>query len=88
MMSLMRTTLNISDAILDEVRELARERRRPFRKVLEEVLQLGLSSGKTPPRPIRLVTHRVGIKPAYQAQSMNQLYDQIEAEQTMMQEGR
>jgi hypothetical protein len=47
-----------------------------------------LSSGKTPPRPIRLVTHRVGIKPAYQAQSMNQLYDQIEAEQTIMQEGR
>jgi hypothetical protein len=77
----MRTTINISDGILAEVRELARQRKRPVREILEEVLQRGLSAGKASREPVRLVTHRVGIKPAYLGQSMNQLYDQIEAEE-------
>lgn len=74
-----RTTINISDGILAEVRELARQRRRPFREVLEETVQRGLSAGEAPRKRIRLLTHRVGIKPAYGGVSMNQLYDQIEA---------
>lgn len=78
----MRTTINISDGILAEVRELARRRKRPFRQILEEVLQHGLSASKLPGKPVRLLTHRVGIKPAYRGQSMNQLYDQIEAEES------
>lgn len=77
----MRTTINISDGILAEVRELARQRKRPLREVLEEVLQRGLSAGKSPRERVRLLTHRIGIKPAYLGQSMNQLYDQIEAEE-------
>ena len=77
----MRTTVNISDGILAEVRELARQRKRPFREVLEETLQRGLSAGESRRKRIRLLTHRVGIKPAYRALSMNQLYDQIEAEE-------
>lgn len=76
----MRTTINISDGVLAEVRELARQRKRPFREVLEEALQRGLSASKQPRQRVRLLTHRVGIKPAYRGQSMNQLYDQIEAE--------
>ena len=76
-----RTTINISDAILSELHELARQRRRPFREILEETIQLGLSA--PPPsceQPVRIETHRVGIKSAYRGLSMNQLYDQIEAE--------
>jgi hypothetical protein len=77
----MRTTINISDGILSELHERARQRRRPFREILEETLQRGLSV--TPPASMQQVsiqTHRVGIKPAYRGLSMNQLYDQIEAE--------
>jgi hypothetical protein len=78
----MRTTISISDGLLAEVRELARRRNRPFREVLEEAIQRGLSAGvDAPGKRIRLRTRRVGIKPAYLAQSMNQLYDQIEAEE-------
>ncbi len=77
----MRTTLSISDGLLAEVRELARRRKRPFREVLEEAIQRGLSAGNVPGKRIRLRTRRVGIKPAYLGQSMNQLYDQIEAEE-------
>lgn len=77
----MRTTINISDGILTELHERARQRRRPFREILEETIQRGLSA--TPPssvQPVNIQTHRVGIKPAYQGLSLNQLYDQIEAE--------
>lgn len=84
----MRTTLNISDGILAEVRELARQRKRPLREVLEETLQRGLSAAKQPPKRIRLLTRRVGMKPAYRSQSMNQLYDQIEAEERARGAGR
>jgi hypothetical protein len=77
----MRTTINISDGILSELHERARQRRRPFREILEETIQRGLSA---PPsssvKQVRIQAHRVGIKPAYQGLSMNQLYDQIEAE--------
>lgn len=77
----MRTTINISDGILSELRERARQRKRPFREILEETIQRGL--GAIPPssgNPVRIQTHRLGIKPAYQGLSLNQLYDQIEAE--------
>jgi len=76
-----RTTINISDGILSELHERARQRRRPFREILEETLQRGLSA--SPPSSVKQVsiqTHHLGIKPAYQGVSMNQLYDQIEAE--------
>jgi predicted transcriptional regulator len=77
----MRTTINISDGILSELRELARQRRRPFREIVEETIQRGLGvTQKNSPRRVRIQTHRIGIKPAYQGLSLNQLYDQIEAE--------
>jgi hypothetical protein len=77
----MRTTLNISDGILSELRERARQRKRPFREIVEETIQLGLSAQPSSPRKaVTIETHRVGIKPAYQGLSMNQLYDQIESE--------
>jgi len=79
-----RTTINISDGILAELREMARQRKRPFREVLEEVLQRGLGAGPLPRKRVRLLTHRVGFKAAYLGQSMNQLYDQIEAERDVM----
>jgi hypothetical protein len=77
----MRTTINISDGILSELRERARQRNRPFREIVEETIQRGL--GAMPgsvTQKVQIKTHRVGIKPAYQGLSMNQLYDQIEAE--------
>jgi len=79
----MRTTINISDGILSELRELARQRRRPFREIVEETIQRGLGvTQKNSPKRVRIQTHRIGIKPAYQGLSLNQLYDQLEAEDT------
>ena len=76
----MRTTLCISDATLQELRTRAGKTGRPFREVVEETLQIGLAgSAKRKKRP-RLSTYPVGIKAAYRGVSMNQLYDQIEAD--------
>jgi hypothetical protein len=76
-----RTTINISDGILSELRERARQRKRPFREIVEETIQRGLgATARSSGKPVTIQTHRIGIKPAYQGLSMNHLYDQLEAE--------
>jgi hypothetical protein len=76
----MRTTIDISDALLAELRQRAAKTGQPFRKVVEEALQLGLAGKAKATRKPSLPTYPVGIKPAYRGVSLNQLYDQLEAE--------
>ena len=89
----MRTTVNVDDAILRELRERARLEKRPFRDVLEHTLQIGLAHLDTPETraPFRVKAHALGIKPGFRGVSeanltrrvsSNQLYDQIKAEDT------
>ena len=78
----MRTTLNISDAVLHELRILSESTRRPFRAVVEETIQRGLSCVESRRRKISITPHAVGVKPALRGMSMNQLFDQIEAERS------
>ena len=76
----MRTTIDISDATLRELRKKAGETGRSFRDIVEETLQLGLAGSTGNTRRSRQKTYPVGIKSAYRGTSMNQLYDQLEAE--------
>lgn len=80
----MRTTIDISDALLKELRELAESSGRPFRKVVEEVLGLGLArvASPNPGRRFRVKPHPLGLKPGFHGVSLNQLYDQLEAEES------
>lgn len=77
----MRTTIDISDALLRELRNQAASSNRPFRAIVEETLQRGLAnlSGALPKRKIKITPHPVGIKAPYRAMSMNQLYDELES---------
>jgi len=50
---------------------------------IEEVLQRGLSAELPHRKPTKVPTFRVGVKPAYLGMSMNQIYDQLEAESTL-----
>jgi len=79
----MRTTLDISDATLRLLRERARAAGRPFKEVVEESLRLGLSVMNRPgaAKPFRVEAHDLGLKPGFGGTSLNQLYDQLEAEQ-------
>ena len=79
----MRTTFNISDALLAELRSRANESGRPMNATIEEVLQRGLSAEAPQRKPTKVRTFRVGVKPAYLGMSMNQIYDQLEAESTL-----
>ncbi|MCC5807019.1 MAG: hypothetical protein JJU00_11890 [Opitutales bacterium] len=82
----MRTTIDISDALLAELRQRAADTRRPFRAVVEDTLQAGLAgagSARTSSSPPKLKSYPLGIKAAYRGVSLNQLYDQLEAESTL-----
>jgi hypothetical protein len=82
-----RTTLSINDAILQQLRELARKSGKPFRQVVEETLLVGLTrQGKRRASPhFRVRPHSLGLKPGFSGVSLNQLYDQLEAEETLSQ---
>lgn len=78
----MRTTLNINDALLKELRDRAEKTGRPFRSVVEETLAAGLARRDTPgPRKkYRVRPHALNLKPGFRNMSLNQVYDQLEAE--------
>lgn len=80
---IMRTTIDISDAILGDLRRLANQSNRSFKDVVSETLQRGLANNgvQQSKKRITVKPQAVGIKPAIRAMSMNQLYDQIEAQQ-------
>lgn len=77
----MRTTIDINDALLQDLRQIAAAQKKPFRRVVEETLQKGMcnESSDTNP-PISIPVHDLGLKAAYRGMSLNQLYDQLEAE--------
>jgi len=81
----MRTTLNINDALLEDLKSKARSENLPMTQLVERTLRRGLSAGSIadPAYQAQVRTYEVGIKPAYQGISMNQLYDQLESENTL-----
>jgi len=81
----MRTTIDINDAILKELRQRAQKTGRSFRDIVEQSMKLGLAQMDKPagkPR-VRIKTHPMQLKPGFHGVSLNQLYDQLEAEQTL-----
>ena len=79
----MRTTIDINDAILKELRNRARERNCSLRAATEEVLLIGLEGQRKKKSSRRFVIKPIdiGIKPGMRNVSLNQLYDQVEAEE-------
>ena len=78
----MRTTVNISDVLLSEIRARAESTGRTFRQTLEETIKAGLVQQDRSKRTkrFRVRPHDLQLKAGFRHQSLNQLYDQIEAE--------
>ncbi len=76
----MRTSININDALLADLKARSSETGRTFREVLEDALRLGLAAGRGGLPKFRVKPHSLGLKRGFQGVSLNQLYDQIEAE--------
>ena len=90
MMREMRTTVDIHDATLAELRQLADRNGRSLRAVLEETLRLGLvQQSKPSPSPqVTIRPHALHVKPGFAKMSFNQLYDQVEAERQLGRDDR
>ncbi len=79
----MRTTLTIDD---DLAAILARETKRKgmsFKELVNATLRRGLASEQVLPKPHHIVTrpHPLGFKPGIDLDKLNQLADEIEAEE-------
>ena len=78
----MRTTIDINDALLRDLRRKAGSEGRSFKQVIEDVLHRGLGREPGASKRIKLPIFSVGLKPAYRAANLNQIYDQLEADAT------
>lgn len=80
----MRTTIDINDAILKELKQSAADTGRSFRQTIEETLAIGLANRAKPKsaRKFRVRAHELNLKPGFRHQSLNQVYDQLEAEES------
>ncbi len=78
----MRTTIDINDALLSEVRQRSNLSGRSFKEELDRLLRIGLSAveGAASKRPYKVKPHALGLKAAFRGESLNQLFDQLEAE--------
>ena len=78
----MRTTIDIDDALLAELKRLAHEQRRSFREVVEEILQQELAQARRPAAqtPFKVQPHALGLKARVRGVRLDQLFDQLQAE--------
>ena len=87
----MRTTVTLDSDVAQKLRDLAHRRRQPFKVILNEIIRRGLvvqerTEATEPPFRVRPVAggFRNGIDPG----KLNQLLDQLEAEDFSGEAGR
>lgn len=79
----MRTTVTLEPDLAAKLKELAHRRRASFKATLNDVLRLGLApQGDRRGQPQKFVVkpHAGGFRPGIDPAKLNQLLDQVEAE--------
>jgi Ribbon-helix-helix protein, copG family len=80
----MRTTVTIDPDLDAKLRALARERGVSFKEALNGALRLGLSAGQRgSPRPYRVVSKRMGLRPGIDLGRALRLAAELEDEETV-----
>ena len=84
----MRTTLTIDDDIAARIEERRRTDGQSLKQVVNQLLREGLRSSERPPetRPYRTKTHRLCLRPGFDAARLNQLVDELEIEERVARE--
>lgn len=79
----MRTTLTLDDDVADFLKDQSRLHNKPFKQVVNDVLRRGMtSSSRSPePPPFKIVPNRSRLLPGIDPHKLNQLNDQLEAEE-------
>ena len=78
----MRTTLTLDDDVADFLKEQSQLHNKPFKQVVNEVLRRGMALGlkESDPPKFRIVPNRSRPFPGVDPRKLNQLNDQLEAE--------
>jgi hypothetical protein len=86
----MRTTVTLDPDVADKLKRLAHARRASFKETLNEVLRRGLSgqAGAGRAKPFKVVPHPSGFRPGVDHQRLNQLVDQLAADDFLARAGR
>ena len=83
MMTPMRTTLTIEPDVAQLLRREIRRSDRSMKAVVNEALRIGLGMGSKTPQTSRyeVKPHAFGFKPGIDINRLNQLVDELEAEE-------
>ena len=79
----MRTTVTLDADLAAKLRVLARERGVSFTAALNSVLRRGLSRADGEPRPYRLTTRPMGLRPAIDLDKALRLAGELEDAETI-----
>ncbi len=80
----MRTTLTLDADVAEKLKEEEHRTRQTFKAIVNEALRAGLALRQKPaPRQPRFQVraHHCGFKPGIDLARLNQIYDQLEAEE-------
>ena len=79
----MRTTLTLDPDVAQKLKNRMTEQRAPLKTVINDALRRGLAAKPEPkPRePFRVVPHSFGFKPGIDVNKLNQLLDELDAQE-------
>lgn len=79
----MRTTVTLEPDLALQLKQRMRQRKIPFKQALNEVLRTGLAVDHRRPTPrFRVEPHSFRFRPGIDLDKLNQLADELEAEET------
>jgi len=79
----MRTTLTLDSDVADRLRALARERRLPFKQVVNAVLRRGLDDGSGARKPFEVEARALKLQPGVDLDQALELAARLEDEETL-----
>lgn len=79
----MRTTLSLDRDVAERLKSEMRRTGKGLKAAVNDALRhgLGMSGKPAPPKPFRVEPHAFGLKPGIDRDRMNQLADELEAEE-------
>ncbi len=82
--------MTLDPDVADKLKRLAHARRASFKETLNQVLRRGLSgqASVAGAKPFKVVPHPSGFRPGVDHQRLNQLVDQLAAEDFLARAGR
>ena len=87
---MMRTTLTIDEDIAARIEERRRRGGQSLKQVINRLLREGLRHDQRPPeaRRYRTKTHKLQLRPGFDAARLNRLVDELETDTYLEQEAR